>query len=123
MGVTQAIVAIWKQSCKIRQEEAVAVGIGYGERHRTGYEWRYEFMIKIIGEVGREEARRTVELGIEHGDIYLLEDEKPVSMTMKTRQTLHRINGGLAYTPPDKRGWEYATACDGELSRLLLLLR
>jgi len=82
--------------------------------------WRYEFHNEIFGEADREEARRATEYRIENGDIYLWEDERPVSMAMKTRPTRNGISVSLVYTPPQLRGWGYATACVGELSRLLL---
>jgi predicted GNAT family acetyltransferase len=83
-------------------------------------EWRYEFHIEIFGEADREEACRAVELGIEDGNIYLWEDERPVSVAMKTRPTSNGVSVSLVYTPLELRGRGYATACVGELSRLLL---
>jgi hypothetical protein len=82
--------------------------------------WRYEFQVEIFGEADREEVRRAAELGIENGDIYLWEDERPVAMAMKTRPTRNGVSVSLVYTPPELRGRGYATACVGELSRLLL---
>ena len=83
-------------------------------------EWRYEFHNEIFGEAEREEERRAAEHRIEEGDIYLWEDERPVSMAMKTRPTRNGVSVSLVYTPPEMRGRGYATACIGELSRLLL---
>jgi len=82
--------------------------------------WRYEFHNETFGAADREEACRTAELGIEDGDIYLWEDERPVSMAKKTRPTRNGVSVSLVYTPPPWRGRGYATACVGELSRLLL---
>jgi hypothetical protein len=81
---------------------------------------RYAFHVEVFGGADREEARRAAELGIENGDIYLWEDDTPVSMAMKTRPTRNGVSVGLVYTPPELRGRGYATACVGELSRRLL---
>ena len=83
-------------------------------------EWRSAFQVDITGEADPEGAREATELDIESGDIYLWEDGRPVSMAMKTRPTRNGISIGLVYTPPELRGRGYATACVGELSRLLL---
>lgn len=82
--------------------------------------WRCEFHTEVLGAVDPERARRAAQLGINDGDIYLWEDEKPVSMATKTRPTRNGVSVGLVYTPPESRGRGYATACVGELSRLLL---
>ena len=82
--------------------------------------WRCAFHVEIFGEADREGVRRATQLRIESGDIYLWEDGSPVSIAMKTRPTRHGISVTLVYTPPELRGRGYATACVGELSRLLL---
>lgn len=83
-------------------------------------EWRYAFQVEIFAEADPEEARQAAELAIESRDIYLWQDRNPVSMAMKTRPTRNGISISLVYTPPHLRGQGYATACVGELSRLLL---
>lgn len=82
--------------------------------------WRYAFHNEVFGQADREESRRAAEHRIENGDVYLWEDKRPVSMAMKTRPTRNGISVGMVYTPPELRGRGYATACVGELSRLLL---
>jgi predicted GNAT family acetyltransferase len=82
--------------------------------------WRYGVYAEIHGQADREEARRVAERGIEDRDVYLWEDEVPVSMAAKTRPTRHGISVSRVYTPPEWRGRGYATACVGELSRKLL---
>ena len=82
--------------------------------------WHCEFHETVFGEAEPEEARRVAQLRIESEDIYLWEDRRPVSMAMKTRPTSNGISVSLVYTPPELRGRGYATACVGELSRLLL---
>jgi predicted GNAT family acetyltransferase len=82
--------------------------------------WWYGFYLEIFGEADQEEADRGARLRIAEGDIYLWEDEQPVSVAMKTRPTRNGVSVGLVYTPPELRQRGYATACVGELSRMLL---
>jgi predicted GNAT family acetyltransferase len=82
--------------------------------------WTCGFRLDALGQAGEEEARRLTEQRIAAADIYLWEDPQPVSMAMKTRSTPHGISISLVYTPPEQRNRGYATACVGELSRLLL---
>ena len=82
--------------------------------------WWCGFYREIFGEADQEEADRGARLRIAEGDIYLWEDEQPVSTAMKTRPTRNGISVGLVYTPPELRRRGYASACVGELSRVLL---
>jgi len=82
--------------------------------------WRYEFRRGIFGEAEEEEVQRAARRIAEGRDIYLWEDGRPVSMAMKTRPTRKGISISSVYTPPELRRRGYATACVGELSRMLL---
>jgi predicted GNAT family acetyltransferase len=83
--------------------------------------WTYAFHHEIFGQTDRERPRQATQVRIEAGDIFMWEDDRrAVSMAMKNRPTSHGITVSLVYTPPDLRGRGYATACVGELSRLLL---
>jgi predicted GNAT family acetyltransferase/pimeloyl-ACP methyl ester carboxylesterase len=82
--------------------------------------WRHAFHAEIFGAADPDESRRAARSRIERGDIYLWEDGRPVSMAMKTRPTAQGISVSLVYTPPAWRRRGYATACVGELSRMLL---
>ena len=83
-------------------------------------EWRYAFNVEVFGQADLEEAHRAAEVGIASGDIYLWEDERPVSMAAKSRPTRNGISVSFVYTPPESRGRGLATACVAELSRMLL---
>jgi predicted GNAT family acetyltransferase len=63
-------------------------------------EWRYSFHSEIFGQAEREYSRRVAKDRIGHGDIYLFEMQRPVSIAMTTRPTRHGISIGLVYTPP-----------------------
>jgi predicted GNAT family acetyltransferase len=82
--------------------------------------WSYEFAMAIFGEADRQEVDRSTRSRIGEGDTYLWEDGAPVSIAMKTRPTRRGISVSLVYTPPRLRRRGYATACVGELSRMLL---
>jgi predicted GNAT family acetyltransferase len=83
--------------------------------------WTYAFHHEIFGQTDRERPRQATQVRIAAGDIFLWDrDGRPVSMAMRNRPTRHGITVSLVYTPPELRGRGYATACVGELSRLLL---
>jgi len=82
--------------------------------------WWHTFHQGIFGTADRVVFQRSAEMRIGDGDIYLWEDGPPVSMAMKNRPTSKGISIGLVYTPPEVRRRGYATACVGELSRVLL---
>ncbi len=82
--------------------------------------WWVEFYQEVFGGIDQEEAGQAASFRIGEGDMYLWEDGQPVSMAMKTRPTSNGISVSLVYTPPELRGRGYASACVGELSRMLL---
>jgi predicted GNAT family acetyltransferase len=82
--------------------------------------WRHDVYAELFGHADRAEALRVAELGIAAGDVCLWDDGGPVSMAMKVRPVGSGISVSRVYTPPELRGRGYATACVGELSRLLL---
>lgn len=82
--------------------------------------WSHGFKTAVFGEADRDVERLEVERRIEAGDIFLWVDEAPVSMAMVTRPTRNGISVSLVYSPPGLRGRGYASACVGELCRLLL---
>jgi len=83
-------------------------------------QWWCEFHRGLFGETDQEEAGRAARFRVGEGDIYLWENGQPVSMAMKTRPTRKGISLSSVYTPPELRRRGYATACVGELSRMLL---
>jgi predicted GNAT family acetyltransferase len=84
------------------------------------FPWWYEARVEMFGKADPEETRRTAGYRLEDGEIYVWEDDKPVSMAITTRPTKRGICVGMVFTPPDQRNRGYATACVGELSRKLL---
>jgi predicted GNAT family acetyltransferase len=82
--------------------------------------WWYEASQEMNMRSDPEEAGKTAALRIGDGEVFVWEDGGPVSMASKTRPTRRGISVGMVFTPPDRRRRGYATACVGELSRLLL---
>jgi len=83
-------------------------------------QWNVKFTMDIFGHTDREEAEQAARFRIGREDIFLWDDEGPLSMAMKNRPTTNGISVSLVYTPPQWRCRGYGTACVGELSRMLL---
>ena len=72
--------------------------------------------------LGRDprDAEEMAKSAIGHGDLYLWEDGKPISMAARRRPTTHGVAVSFVYTPPEQRKKGYATACVAGLSQILL---
>jgi hypothetical protein len=64
--------------------------------------------------------RGTVEAWIEHGGLFLWEDDEPRSIAVAQGRTPNGIRVGYVYTPPESRGRGYASACVAALSQTVL---
>jgi uncharacterized protein len=82
--------------------------------------WWYAARLEMMGDADPEECRQTAAYRLADGDIFVWDTGEPVSMASKTRPTKRGISIGMVYTPAELRRRGYATACVGELSRLLL---
>jgi predicted GNAT family acetyltransferase len=82
--------------------------------------WWYAASIEMGMQADPEETGKTAAARIGDGDVFVWEDGEPVSMACKTRPTRSGISVGMVFTPPERRRSGYATACVGELSRMLL---
>jgi uncharacterized protein len=72
-----------------------------------------------IAEVDQDNVEQIVNSGLKHQNIYVWEDDIPVSLASGKRSyAFARI--GLVYTPPEYRQKGYATACVAALSQKLL---
>jgi hypothetical protein len=83
-------------------------------------EWTVAFSIEAATRQSVEETRPRVRELIEATHLYLWLDPDPVSMAAASRMTPNGASVSGVYTPPDKRGRGYATACVTALSRHLL---
>ena len=82
--------------------------------------WWHGSSLAAFGRADAAESERVARRCIADGDVYVWDVGRPVSMAVKTGPTRTGITVGRVYTPPEERGRGYATACVGELSRLLL---
>ncbi len=82
--------------------------------------WHYAFSMEAIHEGDLEVSRKVVARRLANGDVYLWQDQKPVSMAFRSRPTTHGVTVSAVYTPPELRGRGYASACVAALSQRLL---
>ena len=83
--------------------------------------WRVAFMKEAMGEEEDEaNVHEIVAKRISSRDTYFWDDHGPVSMCVRTRPTKRGISIGAVYTPPEKRGHGYASACVAAVSQRLL---
>ncbi len=92
------------------------------EHTRLVMDWWAAFEIEAIGdEPDQERLERAAKRRIQAGDWFLWEDDgEIVSMCLQTRPTRTGCSIAGVYTPPEKRGRGYASACVAALSQKLL---
>jgi predicted GNAT family acetyltransferase len=81
--------------------------------------WSHAFYIDIHSGAGGGPETDVVPY-LEHGQVFLWEDGKPVAMASKLRPTEKGMTVGGVYTPPESRRKGYATSCVAEVSRNIL---
>ncbi|MBN2084180.1 MAG: GNAT family N-acetyltransferase [Anaerolineales bacterium] len=82
--------------------------------------WWYAARLEMMGRADPEECKKSAAYKLADGDVFIWDTGEPVSMASKTRPTKRGISIGMVYTPPELRRRGFATACVGELSRMLL---
>lgn len=82
--------------------------------------WIYEFYQVVLTPVSEDEARGMAEKRIPKREIYIWENEQPVSMASSARPTRQGCAVNLVYTPSTFRGKGYASTCVAALSQKLL---
>ena len=65
-------------------------------------------------------VRETVEQRMADGRAFLWDDDGPVSMALRSRDTRKAGSINAVYTPPELRGRGYASACVAALSQQIL---
>jgi predicted GNAT family acetyltransferase len=83
-------------------------------------QWALAFQEEALAPSVPGETREMIGRRISDQEIYLWEDEQPVSMAAKNRPISNGISVSFVYTPPEFRKRGYATACVASLSQLLL---
>jgi predicted GNAT family acetyltransferase len=95
--------------------------IAVKEDVRLLQDWCVAFQKEAVGSGGElDKIRMVAERRTLRGDVFLWEDECPVSMAVRTRRSLHGAVIGGVYTPPELRGQGYASACVAGMSQALL---
>jgi RimJ/RimL family protein N-acetyltransferase len=83
------------------------------------WQWHCDFVNEAIpGDP--QPMRENVQRSIEEGNIYLWDDQGPVSLAARGRRLPHGYSVGPVYTPPHLRGRGYASACVAALSQAIL---
>ena len=90
------------------------------EDYETITGWHHALQIEAMGEGDLESSRKIVAQRLSSGDIFVWDDNRPVSMALRSRPTRHGCTIGGVYTPPALRGRGYASACVAALSQYLL---
>ncbi len=83
-------------------------------------QWRNAFTVESLHAEPDPNSHEKVKRVIEAGSLYLWDDNGPASIAASTRSTPRGISIGAVYTPPEKRGHGYASACVAALSQRML---
>jgi predicted GNAT family acetyltransferase len=85
-------------------------------------QWTADFKAEALPDRERDldTAQAIVTTLLTNGDVFLWENGGPVSMASRARPTLDTVAINLVYTPPEKRGRGFASACVAHLSQHLL---
>lgn len=84
------------------------------------WRWYREFAAEAQPHEAVLPERETVGRSIMDGNVFLWDNDGPVSLAAKGRQLPHGLSVGPVYTPPSQRGRGYASACVAALSQLIL---
>ena len=90
-------------------------------------DWLYDFTIESgeyqdssdpdILHTRRIETSEVIDRNISAGNVWLWENQKPVSMVIRTPDVYGVVRLEKVYTPPEQRQKGYATACVGHISK------
>lgn len=73
--------------------------------------WTYSFHDEVFASVNQDEPMPDITGRIANREIFLWEDDLPVSMAAKSRPTNRGMTVNYVYTPPEFRRRGYATSC------------
>jgi predicted GNAT family acetyltransferase len=82
--------------------------------------WIYNLEKDEGSDISYEQAYEMAKNKINNGQLYVWEDNVPVSMACTARSTTNGIVINMVYTPPELRGKGYASSCVASLSHRLL---
>ncbi|MEN6369309.1 MAG: GNAT family N-acetyltransferase [Thermotogota bacterium] len=128
----------WSTSCGVRHEvtmrqrlyrlTAVAFPVGVRGHARWAEasdaellaRWTKAFNAEAIPSSPPDDVTTLIARHLAARTLLVWDDGGPVSMAASTRSTPHGGSVSLVYTPPEKRGHGYASACVASLSREIL---
>jgi uncharacterized protein len=84
------------------------------------YRWYCDFTREALPKDSILPEEDGVRRTIGEGNVHLWDDDGPVSLAVRGRQLPHGASVGPVYTPPEKRGRGYASACVAALSQAIL---
>lgn len=82
--------------------------------------WMNTFEEEIMGRTREDAVRKLTARRIDAGEVFLWDDDGPVSMSVVVRKSAHGALVGGVYTPPELRGRGYASCCVAGLSQAQL---
>jgi predicted GNAT family acetyltransferase len=82
--------------------------------------WAVAFQAEALPESDPGQTREAIIQRIKEQEIYLWDDNRPVSIAAKARPISNGIMVNFVYTPPEFRRRGYASACVAALSQILL---
>jgi predicted GNAT family acetyltransferase len=84
--------------------------------------WMFAFDREAMHSDNQENAWKRAEMSVQGRNMYIWEtpDKRIVAMAQKNRPLVNGISIGPVYTPPEERGYGYASNCVAALSQLLL---
>jgi len=82
--------------------------------------WIKAFTIEALKDNNPKGCEESAKHGIEKKEIFIWEDQRPVTMTMTTGHTPHGIRINNVYTPMELRNRGYATSCVASISQRCL---
>lgn len=83
-------------------------------------EWVCAFHAEAVPNAPATDPRAAVLRLLESGMLVVWDDNRPVSMAGSSRSSSNGASVSVVYTPPERRGKGYASACVAALSQLLL---
>jgi predicted GNAT family acetyltransferase len=82
--------------------------------------WMERFLIDVGMAGGGADSPQLFDQRLKARSLFVWDDGEPASMASWSGRTTHGVRVNFVYTPPEKRGRGYATACVAALSQRLL---
>ena len=94
--------------------------LAHMDDHLRMAHWIVAFSEEIGEPADLDSVKKRAEQHIKTGQLYIWEDDEPVSIAAAARPTRNGITVNRVYTPPEHRNKGYATSCVWSLTRKML---